>query len=211
MGDQPIRIPIEKIREYQLSRLQLIETIKLCLQEIESNSSLINDILSDLIYLQKCKQININYREQFYFMHEDSIKRKINVLVETIDKNVTNATDLIWAQLAQQKIYKLFGIMSISNWDCSENERNILRDIPNASKLRLTQPQLSFENTVNEIFPFINKYTQKVGNGKYKKEGRTKGRTIGRMRGRMRGRTRGRTIGRMRGRGRTRGRGRKQN
>ena len=93
MGDQPIPIPIEKIREYQLSRLQLNETIQLCLLEIkiESNpslindilTSLINDILSDLIYLQKCKQININYRKQFYFMHEDSIKRKINVLVET--------------------------------------------------------------------------------------------------------------------------------
>ena len=148
---------VTKVREYNLSRTELIETIKLCLNNIENitNPNLISDILSDLFYLQKCKRIETNTRRQFEFIHESRIKENMNILVKITDAN-TNATDLLWAQLAQQKLYKLFEQMSMFTWDCSDSERIILRDISKSHRLKHTAPNP--DEAIHSIFSFTKKY-----------------------------------------------------
>ena len=189
----PLIRDLTKVREYNLTRLELIETIKLCLNNIENitNPNLMSEILSDLLYLQKCKKLETNTHRQFEFIHESRIKKNMNILIELIIKNneaiaeesvvaigtfhatpSSSATDLLWAQMALRKLNNLFEQMSIFTWDCSDSERIILRDIPNSYRLKHTAP-LNPDEAIDSIFPFTRKY----GIGRRQTRGRTRGRT----------------------------------
>ena len=187
----PLIRDVTKVRDNNLTRLELIETIILCLKNIENitNPILMSELLSDLLYLQKCKRIVTNAHRQFEFIHESRIKKNMNILIELIIKNneaiaeesvvaigafhatpSSSATDLLWAQMALRKLNNLFEQMSIFTWNCSDSERIILRDISTKSyRLKQTTP-LNSDEAIRSIFTFTKKYKA----GRRQTKGRTK-------------------------------------
>lgn len=145
------------------TRTQLIDIIKLYLSSIENTSiepinKVKESIFDDLTYIASCKKTEgniINYRNQYYIRIETKLKHEIQVLIELIHENIkaTHPADILWAQLAQIKINKLFEIMNIYNWNCTQTT-DIIRDSRTDRVVRGTEPA----SDVTTIFSFTKKY-----------------------------------------------------
>jgi|688.fasta_scaffold826607_2 hypothetical protein len=163
------------------NRTELIDIIKLYLSSIENTSidpinKVKESIIEDLTYIASCKKSDgniINYRNKYYIRIETKLKHEIQVLIDLIHENIkaTHPADILWAQLAQIKINKLFEIMNIYNWNCTQTT-DIIRDSRTDRLVRGTEPAADVTN----IFSF----TEKYGGGtkqKYKRRGTGKLRT----------------------------------